>query len=98
MEASAEASAETAATPAASASAAATATAAADKKLGTVTVNVDGLRIRSSASTSGTEVGKVSSGTSYPYYEETSADGYTWLRIGTDQWIASKEGWTTISQ
>ena len=69
------------------------------KAIGKVTVLVDNLRIRGSASTNGEEKGHVRKGESYDVISTENADGYTWYQIGEDQFIASKEGeWTTYKK
>lgn len=65
--------------------------------IGKVTVNVDNLNIRASASTSSESKGHATQGTTYDVYETASADGYTWYRIGTDQWIASDGTWAVYT-
>ncbi len=65
---------------------------------GQVTVKVDGLIIRSDASTSSNRIGNVKNGKTYPVYEEKQAGGYTWYRIGSGRWIAGKPEWVTYSE
>lgn len=64
-------------------------------KIGTVTVNVDKLNIRSIPSTSGEKLGKVQNGKTYDVYETKTAEGYTWYRIGEGEWIADDGTWLT---
>ena len=80
------------ATPAATATASTTTTGSA---IGKVTVNVNGLNIRSSASTAGSKVGTATNGQSYDVYSTTSSGGYTWYQIGNNQWIADNGSWVT---
>jgi beta-N-acetylglucosaminidase len=50
------------------------------------------INIRSSASTTGTILGKAYQGNVYRYYEKKNAEGYTWYRVkynNQDGWIAS---------
>lgn len=62
--------------------------------IGTVQVLVDGLNIRRTPGLTGGILGAASLST-YNVYETKDADGYTWYRIRSNQWIASKEGdWT----
>ncbi|MCR5229234.1 MAG: SH3 domain-containing protein [Solobacterium sp.] len=70
---------------------------AAEEAIGTVTVNVDNLNIRDSASTSGRKLGKAVSGQTYSVYETSVSGGYTWYRIASSQWIAASGGWVTYS-
>lgn len=63
--------------------------------IGEATVKVNKLRIRSKAATSSEKVGYVKKGKSYDVYETKTAGGYTWYRIGEDQWIANDGSWIT---
>lgn len=65
--------------------------------VGKITVNVDNLNIRASASTSSDSKGHASKGNIYDVYETTTAGGYTWYRIGEDQWIADNGSWATYT-
>ena len=89
-DASASASSDAAATPTATAS-----TSSTGSVIGRVTVNVNGLNIRSSASTAGNAVGAATNGQTYDVYSTTSAGGYTWYQIGNNQWIADNGSWVT---
>ena len=60
--------------------------------VGTGSVKVNGLNIRSKPSTSGERVGSAVNGKSYDVYEVASGEGYTWYRIADNQWIADKGG------
>lgn len=67
-------------------------------KIGSVKVKVDGLRIRTQASVSSAQAGNAQSGKTYDVYEKTTAGGYTWYRIGENQWIADENGgWTDFT-
>ena len=95
-DASASASSDAAATPTATAAPTATAsTSSTGSVIGRVTVNVNGLNIRSSASTAGNAVGSATNGQTYDVYSTTSAGGYTWYQIGNNQWIADNGSWVT---
>ena len=95
-DASASASSDAAATPTATAAPTATAsTSSTGSVIGRVTVNVNGLNIRSSASTAGNAVGAATNGQTYDVYSTTSAGGYTWYQIGNNQWIADNGSWVT---
>lgn len=64
--------------------------------IGTASVKVNNLNIRSKPSTSGDRAGTAVNGKSYDVYEVASAEGYTWYRISDNQWIADKSGqWVT---
>lgn len=63
--------------------------------IGKATVNVKKLRIRSKASTSGEKLGYAKKGKTYDVYEIKSGGGYTWYRIGEDEWIADDGTWIT---
>lgn len=89
----------TTAEPTASAEATVEPEVTAEPSLGTVTVAIESINIRSLPSTSGDALGKAKNGTSYEILDKESAEGYTWYKIGEDQWIADKDGtWVTISQ
>lgn len=73
-------------------------TAASSNAIGTATVNVDLLNIRSSASTSASSVGYAEYGKSYSVLSQTVNGGYTWYQIGENQWIADVSGkWVTYT-
>lgn len=65
--------------------------------IGSVYIKVSGLNIRSSASTSSDKKGKVQKGDTKDVYETKTAEGYTWYRIGTNQWIADDGTWVTYT-
>ena len=64
-------------------------------KTGEVTVNVTNLRIRTAPTTASSFVGYAEEGKTYDVYGVTSADGYTWYQIGTNQYIADNGTWVT---
>ena len=64
--------------------------------IGTASVKVDKLNIRTKPSTAGDRVGTAVNGKTYDVYETASGEGYTWYRIADNQWIADKGGqWVT---
>ncbi len=63
--------------------------------LGSITVEVDNINIRDSASTSGTLVGTATYGTQYEVYEIAEDDGYTWYLTDENTWIPSDGYWVT---
>lgn len=76
----------------------------ADESRKFVCVNVNNLRIRNAPAgeilyeTIGNEKReKYAQRIAYEYFEEAEADGYRWLRIGEDKWIATKPEWITES-
>lgn len=83
----------------ASASPSATATVATDgtTPIGSLTINIETVNIRNGAGLSNSEVGKANQNESYNYYETADADGYTWYRIGENQWIADGGDWVSLN-
>lgn len=68
-------------------------------ELGTLTVDIDAITIRSEPSVSAEELGTVYAGESYSVYGTHDADGYTWYEIDqSGQWIASDGSWVTYLQ
>ena len=66
--------------------------------LGSAKVNVDNLNIRTSPSTSAEALSSPAMrGVTETVYEITQAEGYTWYRIGDNQWIADNGEWVTYS-
>lgn len=66
--------------------------------MGTLTVDIDAITVRSEPSTSGTELGAVYGGETYSVYDQSTAEGYTWYKIDpSGQWIASDGTWVTYS-
>ena len=71
----------------------------ANSVIGTASVKVDKLNIRTKPSTSGDRAGTAVNGKSYDVYEVSSGEGYTWYRIADNQWIADKGGqWITYKE
>lgn len=70
-----------------------------NSSLGTLTVAIDAITIRSEPSLSGSELGAVYSGETYTVYATQQADGYTWYEIDqSGQWIASDGTWVSYQQ
>ena len=61
-----------------------------------VTVNVGNLNIRKTPSVSAGIIGTAVEGKTYTSTEQVTAYGYTWYKIGNNQWIASKDNWVSI--
>jgi uncharacterized protein YgiM (DUF1202 family) len=58
-----------------------------------LTVIVDNLNIRSGAGLNEPIVSKAVNGKTYTAQETVQAQGYTWYRIGENQWIAGNPDW-----
>ena len=58
-----------------------------------LTVIVDKLNIRTAAGLNQPIAGAAVNGKTYPILETAQADGYTWYRIGENQWIAGDPDW-----
>ena len=68
-----------------------------EKTLGTITSKVNHLNIRSIASKQGDAVGQLSEGDRRTAYEKKESEGYTWYRIGENEWIADGNGdWVSL--
>lgn len=66
---------------------------------GTVTVKVTNLNIRRGPGTDYDKNGFAAPGILYDVYEVTLNGGYTWYRIGENEWIADKNGeWVDYSE
>ena len=66
--------------------------------IGTVTINIDSLNIRTDAGTSQPANGTATKNETYEVFEKKDADGYTWYRIGEKQWIAGNSEWVTYKE
>ena len=56
------------------------------------------LNMRKSPSTEAESMGHAEQDKIYTIQDSKDADGYTWYKIGTDKWIAAKEGsWTRLT-
>ena len=64
-------------------------------KIGEVTVNVTGLRIRTAPTTASSFVGYAQDGMTYDVYSITEQGGYTWYQIDQNQYIADNGSWVT---
>lgn len=62
-------------------------------RIGSVTIIEDIINIRVEANTSAAALGIAEQGQSYDVYEIVENEGYTWYRIGTQQWIANGDDW-----
>lgn len=65
--------------------------------LGKITITIDRINIRSTPSTASDSAGTVNQNETYDYYETTESEGYTWYRIGENQWIADAGDWVSIN-
>ena len=61
-----------------------------------VIVLVDNLNIRTGAGLSAAVVSKAENGKTYTAYETKQTQGYTWYRIGDNQWIAGNPDWIRV--
>ena len=66
--------------------------------VGTVRVKVTKLHIRTQPATTADLVGDAREGATYTYYAAEEGEGYTWYRIGKDQWIADQGEWLEITK
>ncbi|MBR3358691.1 MAG: zinc ribbon domain-containing protein [Solobacterium sp.] len=66
--------------------------------IGTVRVKVTKLHIRTQPATAADLVGDAREGATYTYYAAEEGEGYTWYRIGRDQWIADQGEWLEITK
>ena len=57
--------------------------------IGHIVITISELNIRGEASTDGKIVGLATYGDEYDVYETAEGGGYTWYRIGDDQWVVS---------
>ena len=70
-----------------------------EETIGKITVKVNHLNIRPSASKDGESLGQLSEGDTRTAYEKKEAEGYTWYRIGENEWIADGNGeWISIAE
>ena len=65
---------------------------------GTVRVKVTKLHIRTQPTTSSDLVADAREGATYTYYGTEEGEGYTWYRIGKDQWIADQGEWLEVTK
>ena len=59
---------------------------------GKIEVIADNIKIRKEPGLNGQQVGNVKKDDVFDYQDKIELDGYTWYRIGTDQWIADDIG------
>lgn len=70
---------------------------ASDDPIGTITVNVEGLRIRKDADTNSDFIGGVQEGKTYDVYAVKNDGTYTWYQIQEGQWVADNGSWVTYT-
>lgn len=73
-----------------------------DLPIGGIYISVDNLNVRTAPSTTAEAIGTVNRSTVFGAspglaYDIVEAEGYTWYRIGKDEWIASKDDWVTFN-
>lgn len=68
-----------------------------DEPIGTIQINVEGLRIRKDADTSSDFIGGVEEGKTYTVYAKKENNGYTWYQIEEGQWVADNGSWVTFT-
>ena len=61
--------------------------------IGELTVLVNNLRIRKEANKDSASLGYVINGKTYPVFETSTSQSYTWYRIGLDKWVADNGSW-----
>ena len=66
--------------------------------IGTLKVKVSSLNIRKDAGVKNETNGTATSGETYEVFETKEADGYTWYRIGENQWVAGSDEWVTYTK
>lgn len=66
--------------------------------IGQVKINIASLNIRNKAGMDGEKTGYAQESQTYDVYEKSDADGYTWYRIGENQWIAGNQEWVTYTE
>ncbi|MBQ9327974.1 MAG: phosphodiester glycosidase family protein [Solobacterium sp.] len=64
----------------------------------TVTVLVENLNIRDGAGIDRSMIGVAVNGKSYQVYETIQNQGYTWYRIGEQEWIAGNPDWVKVTE
>lgn len=62
---------------------------------GTITIGSSEINIRRTPSTSGELVTTAQANSTYTVYETTTNEGYTWYRVGEDEWIPDGGNWLT---
>ncbi len=73
-------------------------TEAADTVIGTAQVLVENLNMRSGPGQSFDKVGTASANTVYDVLEIQDAEGYTWYRVGEEEWFADNGNWVTFQK
>lgn len=72
-----------------------TPTASTNATIGTITIASSEINVRSTPSTTGELVTTAQAYSSYKVYETTTNEGYTWYRIGENEWVPDGGNWLT---
>lgn len=72
-----------------------TPTVSANATIGTITIASSEINVRSTPSTTGELVTTAQAYSSYKVYETTTNEGYTWYRIGENEWVPDGGNWLT---
>ena len=67
-----------------------------DEQKNQLKVNVTDLRIRKTPSVSSEILGLAILDGIYNYYETFESEGYTWYKIGDNNWLAGGDGWVSV--
>lgn len=67
-----------------------------DENKNQLKINVVDLRIRKEPNIESNILGLTEYNGIYDYYETVENEGYTWYKIGDDNWIASTQDWITV--
>lgn len=70
-------------------------TVSADTSLGTITIGSSEINVRSTPSTTGKLVTTAQPNSTHTVYETTTNEGYTWYRIGENEWVPDGGNWLT---
>lgn len=65
--------------------------------IGQCYINVDAIKVRTAPNLSAEQVDVATVGQLKDVYEVAENDGYTWYRIGEDNWIASDGSWVSYT-
>lgn len=66
--------------------------------IGRAVIVEDLINVRTEPDTSAPILGVVETGTEHDVFEVRESGGYTWYRIGDQQWIADSGGWITYTE
>jgi hypothetical protein len=69
-----------------------------DNAIGALTVQVEGLNVRTGPSKDAEKAGTAWPAIEYLYYETQTDDEYTWYRIYDDLWAAGKDSWLEVTE